>query len=58
MDGDVKQSKELYKQSLEQARNIKMREGVIEAQAALRRLDRASKRSADTAMGTQPVTSQ
>ncbi|KZT01242.1 uncharacterized protein LAESUDRAFT_664358 [Laetiporus sulphureus 93-53] len=58
MDGDVKQSKELYKQSLEQARNIKMREGVIEAQAALRRLDRVSKRSADTAMGTQPVTSQ
>ncbi|KAH9833252.1 uncharacterized protein C8Q71DRAFT_875786 [Rhodofomes roseus] len=44
MGGDVDQSRQLFKQSLDQARSIKMREGVMEAQAALRRLDRTSSR--------------
>lgn len=47
MGGEMDKSRELFKQSLDQAKDIKMREGVMEAQAALRRLDRNSKRVAN-----------
>ena len=47
MGGEMDKSRELFKQSLDQAKDIKMREGVMEAQAALRRLDRNSKRIAN-----------
>lgn len=44
MGGETDKSRELFQQSLDQAKVIKMREGVMEAQAALRRLERNSKR--------------
>ncbi|KAI0732716.1 hypothetical protein C8Q72DRAFT_816637 [Fomitopsis betulina] len=44
MSGETDRSREMFKQSLDQARDIKMREGVMEAQAALRRIERNSKR--------------
>ena len=44
MNDEMDKSRELFKQSLDQAKNIRMREGVMEAQAALRRVDRNSKR--------------
>ena len=46
MGGETNKSRDLFKRSLDQAKDIKMREGVMEAQAALRRLDRNSKRAA------------
>lgn len=45
MAGDTEQSRDLFQKSLDQAKNIKMREGIIQSQTALRRLDRASKRT-------------
>jgi hypothetical protein len=36
---------ELFSNSLEQSRRIGMREGIMEAQAALRRLEKADRRS-------------
>jgi len=57
MGGEMDQSRELFKQSLEQAQSIKMREGVVEAQTALRRLDRLSKRATSSVPTTSPSTS-
>ena len=39
-------AKGLFSDSLDQSRRIGMKEGIMEAQAALRRLDRADRRSA------------
>ncbi|KZT71894.1 hypothetical protein DAEQUDRAFT_743979 [Daedalea quercina L-15889] len=56
---DTDRSRELFKQSLDQAKAIRMREGVMEAQAALRRLDRIAKRvptpTADAANPSSPT---
>ncbi|KAH9933738.1 uncharacterized protein B0H18DRAFT_981821 [Fomitopsis serialis] len=57
MGGDMDQSRQLFKQSLEQAQSIKMREGVIEAQTALRRLDRLSKRATPSLPTASPPAS-
>jgi len=46
MAGDRTAAKELFSNSLDQSRRIRMREGIMEAQAALRRLDRADAKSA------------
>ncbi|OSX60883.1 hypothetical protein POSPLADRAFT_1146055 [Postia placenta MAD-698-R-SB12] len=49
MAGDTEQSRDLFQKSLDQAKNTKMREGIIQSQTALRRLDRASKRTSTPA---------
>ncbi|KAI0947767.1 hypothetical protein AcW1_009444 [Taiwanofungus camphoratus] len=56
MAGDLEQSRDMYKASWDQARRIRMKEGTLEAQAALRRIERAAKRGSNVAVGS--VTSQ
>jgi hypothetical protein len=43
MADDLAAAKELFSNSLDQSRKVGMREGIIEAQAALRRLNRADR---------------
>lgn len=45
MSGERDEAKVLFERSLEQAKKIGMREGIMEAQVALRRLDRADRLS-------------
>jgi hypothetical protein len=45
MAGDRTTAREFFRKSLDQARTIDMREGIMEAQAALRRLDKADRSS-------------
>jgi len=58
MGGDFEESRSLYQRSLEQAKTIKMREGVMEAQTAIRRLDRAAKRRSGEESSPTPGSSQ
>jgi len=46
MAGDRAAAKELFSNSLDQSRKIMMREGIMEAQAALGRIDKADDKSA------------
>ena len=47
MSGDGDSAREYFKQSLEQSNNIGLREGVVEAKAAIRRLDRLQSSNQD-----------
>ena len=43
MANDSKSARELFSNSLEQSRRIGMRDGIMEAQAALRRVEKADR---------------
>ncbi|KAH9915762.1 hypothetical protein B0H21DRAFT_326380 [Amylocystis lapponica] len=48
MGGDFDKSRDFYQASWDQSKRIRMKEGILEAQVALRRLERASKRDSTT----------
>jgi hypothetical protein len=48
MAGDRATARKFFKKSLDQSQLIGMREGIMEAQVALRRLDKADHKSTDS----------
>lgn len=54
MNGDPKSARQMFEQSLEQSKNLRWQEGLVQARNAIRRLDRRQFEEPSPPLGPEP----